>query len=70
MKKMMMLNRIDKDKGLERVFIRKDDVKRVSRLKIGGRTGNTSITYKNKKGKIVTISVFEDPAYIMNKIAY
>jgi hypothetical protein len=69
MGRMMMLNQIDKKVGLKRIFINKDSVMNVSRLKIGGRTGNTSITYESRNGRKCIVSVLEEPSYVMNKIA-
>jgi hypothetical protein len=66
----MMLNQIDPILGLKKTFVEKDKVEHVSRLTLGGQQGNTAITYRSKKGKLVMISVIEDPKYIMNKIAY
>lgn len=66
----MMLNKLDKKIGLKRVFITKDNVVSVSRLRINGQLGGTSITYKDKYGKLRGATVIEEPSHIFNKIGY
>jgi hypothetical protein len=65
-----MVNQIDPDKGLVTRFIDKDSIEYISRIRIGGRMGNTSIVYRTKKNKKAVVSVFEEPQHIMNKLTY
>ena len=65
----MRLNRIDRIKGLEQIWVQKSKVDYISRTRVNGE-GFTCLEYRDKWNRKKMVSVLEDPQHIMGKIAY
>lgn len=64
----MALNKIDKEKGLIRIYVEKEKVTYVGRTRIDS-VGFTGIEYIDRWGNKKGALVLEEPLHIMNKIS-
>tara|TARA_R100000742_G_C4257578_1_gene75437 strand:- start:232 stop:459 length:228 start_codon:yes stop_codon:yes gene_type:complete len=67
--KWLVLNQIDKDLGLKRIFVEKEKVQEVNRVLIDN-AGYTNITFLDRNDRYCSASILEEPSFIFRMIGF